>query len=424
MTLLSPMAFMIGCGPESLPPVRGVAHQSPKPDLAEMSRWHRFPVAFVAAALIGTVAGGLTGCGSSDGRSGQPESSSQSPKEIDLRAKPPQEVRDRDGQEPGFASVWHAVFAGGNLHVLDARIPSVTSFDRRGVLIGTVGRAGSGPGEYRFPVALAAVADTVAVWDPALRRVTWFPPRGGVRTTDLANGRGVQRLAGFGTGGQLIVQVGPFYGWPPDPDLEGKMRLALLDATGRVGRTLFQTPDSSSVAAPVPPPMQGSSVAAVPFAPKPRWVTTEAGLTFVATGSDFRILGIDAAGTVVTVVPIGGERAPVSETDRRSAEEKVGGYGPELAERVILRNVWPTVQGLVYGGGCLWVGRRHAAYPYAIRWEVIEPSAGRLVGAVVLDSAVSVLAADSRRIAVMWLDSLEVPHVGFHENPFRCGPFL
>ena len=63
----------------------------------------------------------------------------------------------------------------------------VRVFDAAGRLLAHLGREGDGPGEFRFPVKLGVVsADSVAVWDIALRRVSVFDlDDGSVREVDL-----------------------------------------------------------------------------------------------------------------------------------------------------------------------------------------------------------------------------------------------
>lgn len=67
-----------------------------------------------------------------------------------------------------FGEVTGAAFDGaGNLYVLDGRGGRVTVADREGAFLRTVGAPGEGPGELRFPAALAVHPDgAVTVYDP------------------------------------------------------------------------------------------------------------------------------------------------------------------------------------------------------------------------------------------------------------------
>ena len=50
----------------------------------------------------------------------------------------------------------------GGIYVLDGQVPEIRHFDRTGEFLGTVGRAGGGPGEYQ-PLSLGMVVDSAGV---------------------------------------------------------------------------------------------------------------------------------------------------------------------------------------------------------------------------------------------------------------------
>ncbi len=63
----------------------------------------------------------------------------------------------------------------GDLIVLDATLRRLVRFDTAGTVLGTIGRAGQGPGEFVEPGALVAGAeDRVGVFDNGRRRLIWF----------------------------------------------------------------------------------------------------------------------------------------------------------------------------------------------------------------------------------------------------------
>ncbi|MGE3525471.1 MAG: hypothetical protein AB7I33_06080 [Gemmatimonadales bacterium] len=64
------------------------------------------------------------------------------------------------------------LLAGGRLVVLDADQIFVLSPEGR--LLATAGRRGEGPGEFRQPVAISILADTIFVYDEATRRLSAF----------------------------------------------------------------------------------------------------------------------------------------------------------------------------------------------------------------------------------------------------------
>lgn len=65
----------------------------------------------------------------------------------------------------------------GGFIVADDRTPSISRFDVHGRLVSRVNQRGQGPGELQAPWLVAVLsADSVAVWDAALARVTIFSP--------------------------------------------------------------------------------------------------------------------------------------------------------------------------------------------------------------------------------------------------------
>ncbi len=113
--------------------------------------------------------------------------------------------------------------ADGSLVVADAGAFQLLFFDRTGRRVRTVGRGGGGPGEYRDISGLTALrADTLAVWDRDLRRISILAPDGTyVRSIPLEapfeGGGGSTRVIGL-TGGSLLVGFSEVTQMAPQPD--------------------------------------------------------------------------------------------------------------------------------------------------------------------------------------------------------------
>ncbi len=92
----------------------------------------------------------------------------------------------------------------GGVLVLDRKRPALDRFDDHGTLLGVLGRAGSGPDEYRAPTAIGWIADTLAVYDPMNgRTVRW-----------TRDGRWLGQWLTVGATGQIpIYQAGPDHVW-------------------------------------------------------------------------------------------------------------------------------------------------------------------------------------------------------------------
>ncbi|MDE2974794.1 MAG: hypothetical protein OXU64_08780 [Gemmatimonadota bacterium] len=99
------------------------------------------------------------------------ESAERRPRTEPVGGKPRAAERGRGAAPPGtplfdeVASVTDAAAHRGMWFVLDRRGAKVHRFDEFGSLLGSFGRGGEGPGEFRRPAAIAAHGDTLVVVD-------------------------------------------------------------------------------------------------------------------------------------------------------------------------------------------------------------------------------------------------------------------
>jgi len=74
-----------------------------------------------------------------------------------------------------LTSVQHITMGpDGNSYVVDIEEDRIDVFDQTGLYVRTIGRRGSGPGEFRIISSLGWIGDTLWVADQALRRITLF----------------------------------------------------------------------------------------------------------------------------------------------------------------------------------------------------------------------------------------------------------
>lgn len=72
-----------------------------------------------------------------------------------------------------------ARLSDGGFAVLEQVPAEIRMFDRSGQFLQRVGTEGDGPGEFRTPVGLVALAgDTILVWDRRAQRLSWFSTEG------------------------------------------------------------------------------------------------------------------------------------------------------------------------------------------------------------------------------------------------------
>lgn len=127
--------------------------------------------------LLATAAVALSACGFDAGTSGP------TAEDLPLTADFPEVYRAGGPDAPDWAQFSRGgpvSFDGsGNLYVLDRFAPQVVVIDPHGQLVTTIGRAGEGPGEFRFPYHLAVWRDgRLAVSDIARDAIQLFGPGG------------------------------------------------------------------------------------------------------------------------------------------------------------------------------------------------------------------------------------------------------
>lgn len=88
---------------------------------------------------------------------------------------------ERDGY--AFTYVIDAAVSDDYLYVAEWLPLEVRAFDNKGQLVRRFGRKGSGPGEFQMVSGLGVRGDSLWVVDPALRRLTFFGPKGTVLGT-------------------------------------------------------------------------------------------------------------------------------------------------------------------------------------------------------------------------------------------------
>lgn len=119
-----------------------------------------------------------------------------------------------------------AVSPSGEVHVVDYGFKRVLVVGPDGAVRRTIGREGSGPGEFKMPFAVEATGDSVWVLDAASSRVQVFDNNGGLGRSYRVDAPGLGAGRDFRSDGVLAATIDGF---------ENAM-IAVLDAAGaRVG---------------------------------------------------------------------------------------------------------------------------------------------------------------------------------------------
>ncbi len=88
------------------------------------------------------------------------------------------ELRAAVGDGPHLTDPWLVLADSSHIYVLDPPAFGVHHFDRSGEWLKTMGGEGEGPGEFRRPVAMGWVSDTMWVADRGLSRLSFFGRQG------------------------------------------------------------------------------------------------------------------------------------------------------------------------------------------------------------------------------------------------------
>ena len=224
-----------------------------------------------------------------------------------------------------FDQVTDAALAGrgnGNLIVLDVRGRRVLEYDEAGRWVRTWGRAGAGPGEFRFATAVTAGAgDSLWVFDTG--RVTVFPADGGRVRTIPTSARTFGR-ARLGEGAIIrplvpaMTQVGATAG----SAVQQVVHLGRIGMDGVVRDTIWTGPMPKRVVVTVE---SGNSIynthATEQFAALMHWDQLRDGNLVIADTSAYILRIISPAGRVLHTFGTHEPGRPVTSADRARALE-------------------------------------------------------------------------------------------------------
>ncbi len=311
-----------------------------------------------------------------------------------------------------------AVSRDGMIAVTQPLENSIRFFSSTGQALGTIGRAGAGPGEFRYVGYLLWTGDTLWVADRVLNRITLMsPPKQVLGTVPLlraatyAPSRGIPPVEFTSpfpqarySGGLMLFSAIQWdrarTEWLPPSYVRGEYPLLLVDQNGQVKKVLGFSPSGRSCS---------EGAITIPFCAEPHEAyAADGGRIAFATveGSGggkgtYRVVTLNHRGDTVfnrsypfTPIPI--PRAAIDSARARRVKGATGADARADAERMRIPTVYPPLRDLVVGrDGTVWVEIRSITAER--RWQVLAPD-GKPIGEVSLPSNVTLKVAQRDRI--------------------------
>lgn len=338
------------------------------------------------------------------------------------------------------------VDAAGRTWVYDAASHRIFLFASDGALIRTVGRQGSGPGEFAQGNGMIALPDTgLAVWDSRNARVSFFTSAGDFRTS-------WRTPAGFSTSNGLMTdRSGSF--WlrrpvtpPREGEILGRMGVVRLGPDGALSDSMappdLPVPRETYLA--VSSDGRSRSSTSNSFAPNYHWQWHPDGYFVVAHGGNYEIILARREGKAV-VIRRGMPPVAIAPDERSEEQERITwsmrqtqpGWtwsGPAIPESKA-----PLTQLFIARDGRIWARVatpseripdaeldeprekgppiRHFRSP--VVWEVFDPD-GRFLGRIPFPPRTTLMEADGDLVWALGRDENDLPAI----VRFRIDPAL
>jgi hypothetical protein len=326
-----------------------------------------------------------------------------------------------------FGAVGDAVrLSDGTLVVADGQANELRAYDAQGRWLRTLGRQGSGPGEFNgLGSVFLLPGDSIAAYDGGAGRLTVFAPSGALaRTANVAplDGRLPPKPLGAFADGSLVVApaFNPMFTASPKPSRD-TMPLARYSAHGAQAGSLGRIAGEETVTI-----VGGSGEdrfatrGPVPFG-RGTHVAVAGTRLLIADNARYELAEHGADGRLVRLVRRAADPEPVTDADRAAWAEQqrqgASGRFRQMRERLTAAMPFPEHKSWFAGvrldaAGNAWV-QRHAAPDAGTPWEVFDAE-GRLLGTVTTPTGLRVTQIGADFVVGVWKDELDVAHVRVH----------
>jgi hypothetical protein len=342
-----------------------------------------------------------------------------------VAAEPSVDIGELEGEEP-----YQLFRVSGAVRLSDGRIVvgnggshELRYFDAQGRYLKSAGREGGGPGEFEGvgdPVPIGA--DTIAVYDWNLRRISLWDPDGNfVRSFGIQFSSGSPVAVGpLSDGNWLFSKAFSYTPGEVSTVVRDTSAYFRFDQRGELIDSIGRFPSWEYF-------LQGSAQAAwatsLPFGREFATAVASGGFYHGITDR-YEILRYDSSGELERVIRKAHEPVPVGDADvERYKAERVENASSDNWRRrlermfaeVPLPSTMPAFQTFeVDALGYLWVAEYERPGADAQRWSVFD-SDGRLLGTVETPSGLAVHQIGVDFLLASWEDELGVEHVRLYD---------
>lgn len=335
--------------------------------------------------------------------------------ELELSAEPGVRIRgSASSPGPTFVRLGQGAWLpDGRIVLLDEGALRIHVFGPDGDHLRSLGRGGSGPGEFESTTTISVIGDSIYVYDRSRARLSVFHASDGFGRSVLVSvgKKGPPPFEARAIGADRIVA----YRWrvAPSPGDDRRLqhrraRLSVLDAEGEVLREHGPFARTYSGVHPE------GAVVPRPYATRAVLAACDGGAV-TGDGHRFRLAVRGPDGEVEEEIRWPSNREPPdrAELDSLRAEwrERYPRYVDLIFAEELLPDRRPAIEEVRCGGsGRLWAGRFEPFHAPVRRWWVLDPDA-RPVGRLRLPPDTRILDADGDRLLLVERNELDVESV-------------
>jgi hypothetical protein len=265
----------------------------------------------------------------------------------------------------------------GTIYVADPRQKAIQVFDRNGRFVHSIGRAGEGPGEFKFPGQLEMTEHYLLVYDWRLRRLSWFDPSGAFLKNLTIEEAGFPQEVRYWDGSHFLMLARALKAGKQN---DRYYEIAFLDSLGKRADSLgvFYAGPRRILR------LEGGMVIsyATRYDTDLLWAVVPGQRIYVGYSGEYVISVYDGTGRLIRRITREWQPVPISQEKREEMLSRFRQIPKPMRSKIQIPKTEPAFYALLCDDlGFLWV-KRTSAPPY--RFDLFD-SEGRFVCRITLD---------------------------------------